>query len=210
MEPTEHFGIYFGYIRRLFQSWVSPFNDPTSRGRNSNIQYQSRSSGMTAKTTTVCHSVVISLRPCSVRLVSGIWPSLIGPSLTELAVPVRPCRPVRRRSGASLLPSWRWAAVRRPACTTAGAASTPPPAAARSRQSPASGHGSHCHCHLKHVAVAVAVTSRGVPGNGRVRQPDTVLPLLQIRIRLKSPGHAPTPYCPARWISGDLKTVPIN
>ena len=26
MEPTEHFGIYFGYIRRLFQSWVSPFN----------------------------------------------------------------------------------------------------------------------------------------------------------------------------------------
>ena len=25
MEPTEHFGIYFGYIRRLFQSWVSPF-----------------------------------------------------------------------------------------------------------------------------------------------------------------------------------------
>ena len=27
MEPTEHFGIYFGYIRRLFQSWVSPFND---------------------------------------------------------------------------------------------------------------------------------------------------------------------------------------
>ena len=28
MEPTEHFGIYFGYIRRLFQSWVSPFNDP--------------------------------------------------------------------------------------------------------------------------------------------------------------------------------------
>ena len=28
MEPTEHFGIYFGYIRRLFQSWVSPFNEP--------------------------------------------------------------------------------------------------------------------------------------------------------------------------------------
>ena len=27
MEPTEHFGIYFGYIRRLFQSWVSSFND---------------------------------------------------------------------------------------------------------------------------------------------------------------------------------------
>ena len=26
MESTEHFGIYFGYIRRLFQSWVSPFN----------------------------------------------------------------------------------------------------------------------------------------------------------------------------------------
>ena len=26
VEPTEHFGIYFGYIRRLFQSWVSPFN----------------------------------------------------------------------------------------------------------------------------------------------------------------------------------------
>ena len=25
MEPTEHFGIYFGYILRLFQSWVSPF-----------------------------------------------------------------------------------------------------------------------------------------------------------------------------------------
>ena len=25
MEPIEHFGIYFGYIRRLFQSWVSPF-----------------------------------------------------------------------------------------------------------------------------------------------------------------------------------------
>ena len=25
MEPTEHFGIYFGYIRRLFQRWVSPF-----------------------------------------------------------------------------------------------------------------------------------------------------------------------------------------
>ena len=25
MDPTEHFGIYFGYIRRLFQSWVSPF-----------------------------------------------------------------------------------------------------------------------------------------------------------------------------------------
>ena len=25
MEPTEHFGIYFGYIRRLFQSRVSPF-----------------------------------------------------------------------------------------------------------------------------------------------------------------------------------------
>ena len=25
VEPTEHFGIYFGYIRRLFQSWVSPF-----------------------------------------------------------------------------------------------------------------------------------------------------------------------------------------
>ena len=25
IEPTEHFGIYFGYIRRLFQSWVSPF-----------------------------------------------------------------------------------------------------------------------------------------------------------------------------------------
>ena len=25
MEPTEHFGIYFGYIRQLFQSWVSPF-----------------------------------------------------------------------------------------------------------------------------------------------------------------------------------------
>ena len=24
VEPTEHFGIYFGYIRRLFQSWVSP------------------------------------------------------------------------------------------------------------------------------------------------------------------------------------------
>ena len=31
MEPTEHFGIYFGYIRRLFQSWVSPFN-PRSVG----------------------------------------------------------------------------------------------------------------------------------------------------------------------------------
>ena len=27
MEPTEHFGIYFGYIRRLFQSWVSPFKN---------------------------------------------------------------------------------------------------------------------------------------------------------------------------------------
>ena len=27
MKPTEHFGIYFGYIRRLFQSWVSPFNE---------------------------------------------------------------------------------------------------------------------------------------------------------------------------------------
>ena len=26
VEPIEHFGIYFGYIRRLFQSWVSPFN----------------------------------------------------------------------------------------------------------------------------------------------------------------------------------------
>ena len=26
MDPTEHFGIYFGYIRRLVQSWVSPFN----------------------------------------------------------------------------------------------------------------------------------------------------------------------------------------
>ena len=26
MEPTEHFGIHFWYIRRLFQSWVSPFN----------------------------------------------------------------------------------------------------------------------------------------------------------------------------------------
>ena len=26
MEPTEHFGLYFGYIRRLFQRWVSPFN----------------------------------------------------------------------------------------------------------------------------------------------------------------------------------------
>ena len=25
VDPTEHFGIYFGYIRRLFQSWVSPF-----------------------------------------------------------------------------------------------------------------------------------------------------------------------------------------
>ena len=25
MESTEHFGIYFGYIRRLFQSRVSPF-----------------------------------------------------------------------------------------------------------------------------------------------------------------------------------------
>ena len=25
MKPTEHFGTYFGYIRRLFQSWVSPF-----------------------------------------------------------------------------------------------------------------------------------------------------------------------------------------
>ena len=25
MEHTEHFGIYFGYIRRLFQSWASPF-----------------------------------------------------------------------------------------------------------------------------------------------------------------------------------------
>ena len=26
VDPTKHFGIYFGYIRRLFQSWVSPFN----------------------------------------------------------------------------------------------------------------------------------------------------------------------------------------
>ena len=26
MEPTEHFGIYFGYIRRLFQRRVGPFN----------------------------------------------------------------------------------------------------------------------------------------------------------------------------------------
>ena len=26
VEPTEHFGIYFGYIRWLFRSWVSPFN----------------------------------------------------------------------------------------------------------------------------------------------------------------------------------------
>ena len=32
MEPTEHFGIYFGYIRRLFQSWVSPF-----KGKNGYI-----------------------------------------------------------------------------------------------------------------------------------------------------------------------------
>ena len=31
MEPTEHFGIYFGYIRRLFQSWVSPFKASTGR-----------------------------------------------------------------------------------------------------------------------------------------------------------------------------------
>ena len=31
MEPTEHFGIYFGYIRRLFQSWVSPFNSQNLR-----------------------------------------------------------------------------------------------------------------------------------------------------------------------------------
>ena len=27
VEPTEHFGIYFGYIQRLFQRRVSPFND---------------------------------------------------------------------------------------------------------------------------------------------------------------------------------------
>ena len=33
MEPTEHFGIYFGYIRRLFQSWVSPFNIGHISGR---------------------------------------------------------------------------------------------------------------------------------------------------------------------------------
>ena len=26
MEPIEHFGIYFGYIQRLFQRRVSPFN----------------------------------------------------------------------------------------------------------------------------------------------------------------------------------------
>ena len=31
-EPTEHFGIYFGYIQRLFQSWVSPFNPRTAGG----------------------------------------------------------------------------------------------------------------------------------------------------------------------------------
>ena len=31
MDPTEHFGIYFGYIRRLFQSWVSPFNEHYSQ-----------------------------------------------------------------------------------------------------------------------------------------------------------------------------------
>ena len=28
VEPSEHFGISFGYIPRLFQSWVSSFNPP--------------------------------------------------------------------------------------------------------------------------------------------------------------------------------------
>ena len=31
MEPTEHFGIYFGYIQRLFQRRVSPFNTSVLR-----------------------------------------------------------------------------------------------------------------------------------------------------------------------------------
>ena len=30
MEPTEHFGIYYGYIQRLFQKWVSPFKNETA------------------------------------------------------------------------------------------------------------------------------------------------------------------------------------
>ena len=29
VEPTEHFGIYFGYIQRLFQRRVSPFKGLT-------------------------------------------------------------------------------------------------------------------------------------------------------------------------------------
>ena len=33
MEPTEHFGMHFGYIRRLFQSWVSPFNNASCTTR---------------------------------------------------------------------------------------------------------------------------------------------------------------------------------
>ena len=31
METTEHFGIYFGYIRRLFQRRVSPFKEHVHR-----------------------------------------------------------------------------------------------------------------------------------------------------------------------------------
>ena len=34
MEPTEHFGIYFRYIRRLFQSWVKPLKTTSKKGKH--------------------------------------------------------------------------------------------------------------------------------------------------------------------------------
>ena len=38
MEPIEHFAIYCGCIRRLFQGWVSPFKHLKTSGSKINIK----------------------------------------------------------------------------------------------------------------------------------------------------------------------------
>ena len=81
MDPTDHFGIYFGYIRRLFQSRVGPFN-----------------------TAPLCHAMLL-VRAVHTREVGRSTGGARRPSLLcgITVEPTRPARQTQEQCGAAYL-----------------------------------------------------------------------------------------------------------
>ena len=111
MEPTEHFGVYFGYIQRLFQRRVSPFKyaanvcfqqgATSSRGRSQCVELAILETAPTCDTL-LRHPSSSTLRSTTGKVQGWVTPSAATPVIPDSEVSSR-----SESSGVSYLPPLR-------------------------------------------------------------------------------------------------------